>query len=221
MEKGSIIYINYVGKEKASGKVFDTNIEDVAKKSEIYEKTRKYKPLPVIIGAGFLLKGVEEELKKMKVGEKKMIELAPEKAFGVPDPNLRRYFSLKEFLDKNIKPKVGDVLSFGNFRGRVVSIDGGRVLVDFNHPLAGKTVIFEIEIIKEVKAKEERIAAILDIFTGRVEDFEISIVDSSLEIKDKKNLIDGNLMRLIKENIFKWIDGISEIRFVYTFRKEK
>jgi len=221
MEEGSIVYINYIGREKESGRVFDTNIEEEAKKAGIFEASRKYKPLPVIIGARFLLRGVEEELKKMNVGEKRTIELSPENAFGNPDPKLRKYFPIKEFLNKKIEPKVGQVLDFGGYKGRVISVDGGRVLVDFNHPLAGKKVEFEVEILKEVKDTLEKVKAIVDIFTNRAEDFEVELKNGEVKILDKAHRLDHNLMHLISENIFRWIEDVNKVSFIYEFEKRK
>ncbi len=219
MEEGRFVYMNYVGKVKGTNEVFDTNIEEIAKKSGIFDEKRKYKPLPVIIGARFLLPALEEEMKNMKEGEKKLVELPPEKAFGLRDERLKRYFSVKELEARKIEPKVGESISINGITGKILSISGGRVLVDFNHPLAGKTLEFEIEVLKDIKDLLEKIEAIVEIFTGQKENFEIKIKDSEITIVDKNNALMPEGRRVISENIFKWIKEVKKVNFLISFSR--
>ena len=101
IKKGDHVEVDYTGKLK-DGTIFDSSIKEIAKKSKYYDKNRDYKPLGFTVGKGKLIPGFENGVKGMELGEKKEVEIPPEKAYG----------------------KTG------------------------KHPLAGKTLIFEIEVKK-------------------------------------------------------------------------
>ena len=82
MAENRIISVSLTGRDLVTGKVFETTSASVAKYAGIYREGTSYKHATVIIGAGDLLKALDKELAKMKVGEKKVIKLSPEKAFG-------------------------------------------------------------------------------------------------------------------------------------------
>jgi len=81
VEKGDTVRIHYTGSFKG-GKVFDTSYEDKAKKAGVYSRSREYRPLPVIVGAGQVIKGFEEALIGMKLNEEKEVTIPPEKGYG-------------------------------------------------------------------------------------------------------------------------------------------
>ncbi|OYT42424.1 MAG: hypothetical protein B6U78_01300 [Candidatus Aenigmarchaeota archaeon ex4484_224] len=74
MEEGDLVYINYIGKIKESGEIFDTNIEEVAKKANIYNEKLSYKPLPVLIGAKFVFKKIEDTLKEKTIFNERLFK---------------------------------------------------------------------------------------------------------------------------------------------------
>lgn len=157
---GDFILIEYTVRVKETGNVVDTTDEALAKKENIYESGRVYGPVLIVIGKGWINKVVEDAVKEMNVGEEKVVEVPPEKAFGQRDPSKIRTFSLREFRRRNIDVKVGDVLDFGGVKGIVKSISGGRVVVDFNHPLAGKTLVYKIKIVSKLEDITEKIKAL-------------------------------------------------------------
>jgi len=219
MEEGDFILVDYVGRIKDTGIAFEVTNEDVAKKEKVYDPRIKYSPLPVIVGAGFVLKALDDALKEMKVGEKRLVELEPKDAFGERKEDLVKLIPLSYFKDS--EPTVGGYVSLNNFRGRVLSINGGRVKVDFNHPLAGKTLQYEIEILRQVTEMQEKLKCIVNYFTG----LENSLVETKVDgevgevrIKNHQEL-PKNLKDLISEVVFKYIDGIKELRFIDVYNK--
>ena len=82
--KGSLILIDYVAKVKDTEEIFDTTIEEEAKKHSIHESDVKYQPKLVSIGEVSypVLKGLDEALTKTSVGEKLTVEVTPDKGFG-------------------------------------------------------------------------------------------------------------------------------------------
>ena len=81
VEKGDTVRVHYIGSFKG-GKVFDTSYEEKAKKAGVYQRSRDYKPLPVVAGAGQVIKGFDEALLGMKLNEEKEVEIPPEKGYG-------------------------------------------------------------------------------------------------------------------------------------------
>ena len=157
---GDFILIEYTVRVKETGNIVDTTNEELAKKENIYESGRIYGPVLIVIGKGWINKVVEDALREMNVGEEKTIEVPPEKAFGQRDPSKVKTFSLREFRRRNINVKVGDVLDFGGVKGVVKSISGGRVVIDFNHPLAGKTLLYKVKVVAKLEDIKEKIKAL-------------------------------------------------------------
>lgn len=220
MNPGDFVYIDYVGRIKDTKEIFDLTKEDVAKKEGIYNPNYKYKPVPIIIDADFILPGLNDEIKKMKVGEEKKIEIKPEKAFGERNPNLVQSIPLSKFKEQNIKPEIGAVIDIGGLKGRIVSVSGGRVQIDFNHPLAGKTLEYDIKVLKEIKDTKEKIEAIVFYFTSiEKDDIEVSIKENEAEIELKKKdyLLSRSAKELISKTIKKWVKPIERVKFVEVF----
>jgi len=217
MKDGDFVHIDYTLKLKDSGIVFDTTKEDIAKNNNIYNPNVTYKPLPLIIGSNFIFKALEEEIKKMNVGEIRTIEISSEKAFGKRRNDLIVSMPISEFKNRNIEPIVGNFVSINGMNGKIIAISGGRVTIDFNHPLAGKDLIYEIEIKDLIESKEGKVKAIVNYFTGIKEsDIEVSINDKILRIITNKDL-NFEVKKNIAENIRKWIENFEKIEFVSVY----
>ncbi len=112
--------------------------------------------LPVIIGSGELLEDVEKVLEEMKEGESRTLSL--EKPFGERDPKKIVLINIREFRRRGIEPYPGMRVEVNGVPGRVLSVTGGRVQVDLNHPLAGRNVVYELtleKVLEEVEAFEK------------------------------------------------------------------
>ncbi|MEM5790493.1 MAG: FKBP-type peptidyl-prolyl cis-trans isomerase [Candidatus Aenigmatarchaeota archaeon] len=221
MKTGDFVYIDYIGRIKETGEIFDLTKEDIARENGIYDPKFKYRPIPVIVDSDLLIKGLSKALKEMKIGEKKKVEIKASDAFGERKEELIKIVPESIFKEQNIEPTPGYFVSIGGVKGRIISVSGGRVKVDFNHPLAGKTLEYEIEIVKEVKDKEGKIKSIVCYFTGVDED------EINLEFKEKtveisfKSMLDLSLRTkdLISRKIFEWVEGVEELKFVESFKK--
>lgn len=204
MKEGDFIRIDYVGKIIESGEIFDLTREDIAKEKKIYDPRLKYNPVPIIIGANFLVKGLEDELKKMKVGERKKIKVKPEEGFGKRNPELIKLIPLSRF--KKEKPYPGMLINVGNITGRVLSVSGGRVRVDFNHPLAGKTLEYDIEIKEKITEPKEKVKAIIELFLKSTEGVEVKTTEEIVEIKiNKDKEVSRRTKKAIAGMIKKWM----------------
>ncbi|MCD6381365.1 MAG: peptidylprolyl isomerase [Candidatus Aenigmarchaeota archaeon] len=164
MKKGDFVRINFIGRIKDTGEIFDLTYEDIAKKEGIYNEKVVYRPVPIVIGEGFVIKGLDDALLEMNVGEKKKIVVKPDKGFGQRKPDLVKVFPMTFFEEQKINPKPGMVVDFSGMKGKVQSIDGGRVRVDFNNPLAGRELEYEMEIVEKIEKPEEKVKAIFEYF---------------------------------------------------------
>ncbi len=223
MKEGDFIRIDYVGRISESGEIFDLTKESIAKENNIYNSNFKYGPVPVILGAHHVVKGLENKLLEMKVGQKKKIRINPEDALGERKSELIRLIPLSEFKKRDIDPFPGMPIVEGGMRGRVLSVSGGRVRADFNHPLAGKTLEYEIEVKGKIVNAKEKIMAVLELFL-KFEKNEINVRSDKeiLEIKiDEKKDIPKTIKKIIADNIIKWIKNIKKVRFIEEFKSEK
>ncbi len=117
---------------------------------EEIDTTRRGRPATFDIGDGNLLPGFEAALFGMRAGDDAQIELPPDQAFGPANPENVRILDRSRFKDVELEPGV--VVSFaaqeGELPGVVKRVFERTVEVDFNHPLAGRTIIFDVSIIR-------------------------------------------------------------------------
>jgi len=208
LKKNDFVVIDYVG--KINGKIFDVTDENLAKKENIYDSKAKYGPVAIVVGAGHLIKGLDKSLEGKNLGTTYSVHLEPEDAFGKKDSKLIKIMSERSFKDQKIKPQAGMQVSVDGILGTVISVSSGRVIIDFNHPLAGKSVDYEITIHKLIEDIPTKIKSLLEIYTNQ-SDFEINLNDGKAIIKCKFKLPD-DLKKLLSEDIKKYID-IKEIEF--------
>lgn len=149
LQKGDFILVDYTAKVKETGEVFDTTIEEVAKKERLYKEGEIYEPKLVVVGEGWVLKALDESFANMEVGKQSTVEIPPDKAFGPRDPEKVRRVPLRHLTDKGITPTIGMRVEYDGKLATVRAIGAGRILLDFNPPLAGKTLVYEVTVKKE------------------------------------------------------------------------
>ena len=171
-KEGDFVLINYTTKVVDDGeeRVIDTTIEEIAKKAGIYDPRRRYEPYPVIVGKSKLIDAVDEALRSMEVGERKTIEAPPEKAYGPRDQRLVRRVPIKYFARYGRVPRVGEEIEMeveGRvLRGKVVNVTQRFVHIDFNHPLAGKVLKIDLEVVEKIEDDKEKARILVARVTG-------------------------------------------------------
>ncbi|WP_205952632.1 FKBP-type peptidyl-prolyl cis-trans isomerase [Pantoea stewartii] len=119
----------------------------------VAESTRASgKPALFRLGDGSLSGALEQALLGLKAGDKHQFSLAPEEAFGGVSPDLIQYFSRRDFNEAG-EPEIGAIMLFTGMGGSempgvIREINGDSITVDFNHPLAGHRVQFDIEVLE-------------------------------------------------------------------------
>ncbi|MBY9012929.1 MAG: peptidylprolyl isomerase [Candidatus Lokiarchaeota archaeon] len=222
--KGDFILLNYTAKIKETGEIFDTTFEEIAKKEELYKEGEIYEPKLIVIGEGWVLKPLDESLLSMKLGKSQIVEISPEKAFGQRDPEKVKRIPLKHLISKGKNPVIGMRVEYNEKMAIVRSIGAGRVLLDFNPPLAGKTLIYDAVIAEKINAKKQKVGALVHrrIPLADQTKFIITLKENTLTINMPEDTFYIEGIQIAKRGIAmdtqRLLSEISEINFVETFK---
>ncbi len=156
METGDFIEINYVGRIKQTGEIFDLTDESVAAEEGIPENN-VLPTVKVVVGAKQIVPGLDDALREMSVGEKRTVEVSAENGFGNRSSDNIKKYSKRVFNEQGVNAAKGDFVDIDGRKGKVLFASSGRVMVDFNHPLAGKDLVYDVEIVKQIDDEEQKI----------------------------------------------------------------
>ena len=224
--KGSLILVDYTSKVKDSGEVFETTIEAEAKKHSLHDPTIKYQPKLVSVGESWVVKGLDEALGKTSVGDKKTVEISPDKGFGERDAGKVRMIPLRKLGEDAEKVSIGDTVEIDNKKGVVRFIGSGRVQIDYNHRFAGKTVLYDINVLKELKTDDEKASGILKRYLP-VQDDKISFkkTGNTLDITIPEEMFRADGLHAIKHfvqtDVFKFIPALEQLNFIESHTNKK
>jgi FKBP-type peptidyl-prolyl cis-trans isomerase 2 len=199
LEKGDFIEIEFSATLK-DGQLVDTTKKEEAKKAGLKEDS--IKPLIICLGNDMLIPGLEEDVLNKELGKDFSVEVKAEKAFGKRHPQLIQMVSVKNFHEQKINPEKGMQFSLDGRMATILSNSGGRVLLDFNNPLAGKEIIYNYKILRKVDKKEEQLDAMQEFFFKRK--FDSKLEGDSAKIKvDKEFFPLFEIMKKRFEDILK------------------
>jgi FKBP-type peptidyl-prolyl cis-trans isomerase SlyD len=176
LEKGDFITLSYTG--SIAGVIFDTTDEDIAKEAQIHTPGALYGPVTVCVGSHHVIVGLDEALEGKEVEEEGEIDVPPDKGFGPHDNDKIEAFNKNSFKEK---PKKGMTLKVPDKgEGTVIDLIGNRVLIDFNHPFAGKELHYWFRIESQVTDTEDKVKGLIRLYAGR--DMDTSFSDGTLTI---------------------------------------
>lgn len=184
IQKNDFIEIEFTG--KANDEIFDTTNKKEAEQMNSEIDIKNIKPIIVSVGNQMLLKGFDDELEGKEINKKYSIHILPEKAFGKRDPSMIKTIPMRVFKEKNMNPVRGMVLQLDNYVAKVLSVSGGRVIVDFNNPLAGKEIDYDFKIIKKIDNIDDKINSLQDFFFKQRFEFNINEKNKKVIFKDEK-----------------------------------
>ncbi|MCB9358968.1 peptidylprolyl isomerase [Candidatus Woesearchaeota archaeon] len=176
LNKNDFIEVEYTGKTKEEGFIFDTTDEKTAKSEGLGNENIKYGPVKICIGQGQIIKGIDKQLEGKEVGKEYTFEVEPEDAFGKKNAQLVQLISTAKFKKANIQPQPGLQVNIDDQIGIIKTVSGGRTLVDFNHPLSGKTVVYQLKILSKIDDKIKHVEILLDAML-QMEETKASIAD--------------------------------------------
>ncbi|MGQ9514008.1 MAG: FKBP-type peptidyl-prolyl cis-trans isomerase [Thermoproteota archaeon] len=226
IKDGSFVLLDYVATVKETNEVFSTTREE-AKKAGLFRAGEEYEPSLLIVGSAWFPRGLEESLTGHEKGEQLTIELAPEKAYGLRDASKIKSYPLRKFRNMNSKLQPGARVEIDNRIGVIRSIGAGRVQVDFNLPLAGKTLIYMVEIKDVIEGTVPKVLALLHrrIPSIPIEKFNVRFEGGNvtIEMPNEAFLIEG--LQIIKRALFndvaKFLPEVKEVVFVERYVKEE
>ncbi len=203
INKEDFVEIEYTGKIKEDNIVFDTTDEKVAKENNLFNKSYDYGPVIVCVGKEQVLKGIDESIIGKDAGNSYKIDLKPEQGFGKKDAKLIQLIPTNKFKKQNIQPVPGLQVNLDGLFGVIKTVSGGRTLVDFNHPLSGKELSYDIKINRLVTDNAEKIKGFLRLAFG-ITDCEVALEGEKAKIQLKTKLeekITGEIGKKISEVI--------------------
>ncbi len=173
IEAGDLVMAEFSGWIQDSDELFDTTDEALAKEKDIFDEKMVYGPQPLIVGKGRLFPGLDEHMLKAEVGKEYELVIPPEKGAGPRDPKLVELHPMREFLKQDIEPHVGMEVTVRNRRATIVAMTAGRVRIDFNNKLAGRTLKYKYKIVRKPSKPKEIAEMLLKMSYGTADGFDI------------------------------------------------
>ena len=223
IQKSDFVIIDYTGKVKETGEVFDTTSEEIAKENKLYKQGDIYEPKLVVVGEGWVLKSLDEALLTFKLNKKETVEVPPENAFGNRDPEKVKLVPIRRLVARGLTPRLGAQIEYDKKLATVRTMGSGRVTLDFNPPLAGKTLVYDVTVEKQLKTDEEKISALIHrrIPVIEVEKFKLKTTASSLTVNmpDEAFYVEGIQLakRGIAMDIQRFVPALTTVEFVESF----
>jgi peptidylprolyl isomerase len=227
IQKGSFVLLDYTGRVKETGDVFDTTSEEEAKKRGLRRPGGLFEPQLVVVGEGWVVKGLDEALPEMEIGKPATVEVPPEKGLGQRDPSKMRLIPLRRFTARDVNPQPGMEVDVDGRPAVVRTVGAGRVQVDFNPPLAGRTLVYEATVKAILEKPEDRIKALIHrrIPSAPLEKFDTHLEGGALRITipEEAFLTEGlqYAKRGIASDIERFLPEVQETTFIETFTRPK
>ena len=225
IKKGDFLLINYTLKVKESGETVGTTLETVAKETKLFRGEERYEPFFVIVGEGWVPKGLDEAFTGLDLGKASTIELPPEKAYGVRDPKKVRLVPLRKFRADGLTPVPGLQVNVDGKTAQVRAVGAGRVQVDYNHPFAGRTLIYNLTVEKQIETEEEKIRNLIHRQISSVDQqkFAVKVADDRLEVElpEEAFFLEGLqvVKRTLTADVEKFLPKFEIVVFVESFKK--
>jgi len=182
---GDIITLDfdaYIVNADGTEELFDTTNADHAKAGDIFNEKATYEPIVTVVGQGRVVPGLDRSFKGAPIGEKVSVTIPPSEGAGERQPNMVEIFSVREIQKQDIDPEPGMRVQIKNRIGTITSMTSGRVRVDFNDPLAGKTLKYDYTVHRKAVTPEERALGIVEADFGSSAGFAASVKGETLDL---------------------------------------
>ena len=162
IEEGQFVELDYTARIADEDTVFDTTKEDVAKEHGLSQSdNHSFEPMVVCLGEGHIIQGLDEDLIGKEIGSYDL-HIEAERAFGKKNPELLQIIPEKKFKEQDMNPRPGLEINVDGEYGVVKKVGGGRVVVDFNHPLSGKDILYDVEVLRIVEDAKEQAESLIN-----------------------------------------------------------
>lgn len=223
-EKGDFILIDYIGKVAETGEVFETTIEDIAKKEGMYAEGSLYEPRLTVIGEGWVLKALDESLPNLELNKPATVEIPPEKGFGNRDPEKVKLYPVRRLTTRGVTPRIGMRLEVDGRLATIRTIGSGRVQLDFNPPLAGRTLVYEVTVKNKLESAMDKILALIHrrIPVVDISKFDVAIEQDAISVNLPEDAFYIEGLQLSKRGVFvdvqKFFSDVKTVKFIEVFK---
>jgi peptidylprolyl isomerase len=225
IEEGDFILVEMTGRTMETDEVFDTTDEELAKTEDIHEEGKTYGPKLVVVGEGWILKGLDDRLAGLKLEETAEVEIPAEEAFGERSPENVRTVPFRVLRSKGVNPVIGQQIELDGRSAVVRSIGAGRVQLDYNHPLAGRKIVYHVKSTVKYESDEDKIRALLGRrFLGIDLDlFKLKKLKTKVKIEIPDEIFFGENIQIAKRgvalDIQRYYEDVTEVEYTEVIKR--
>ena len=225
VNKGDFIKVELTGSSVETGEVFETTSEEVAQESGLWEENRTFEPRLVIVGDGYVLRGLDERLPGTPFDEEVEIEIPPEEAFGERNPADVQMVPFRVLRSKGINPYVGAELEIDGRPAIIRSVGAGRVQVDYNHRLAGRQIVYKLKVVEHVSDDKDKMRALIGRrFLGiDTAEFALKKTKKKLRIGIPDQIVFGENIQIAKRGValdlLRYFEELEELEYYESIKR--
>ena len=225
VNKGDFIFMELTGRAQETGEIIDTTDEELAREEGVHNEERQYGPRLVIVGDGYVLRGLDQRLPGTKFDEEVEIEIPPAEAFGERNAALVQMIPFRVLRSKGVNPMVGAELEIDGRPATIRSVGAGRVQVDYNHPLAGRNIVYSVKVTDHVEADKKKIEALIGRrFLGIEPDkFTVKKTKKKLRLGVPDEIFFGENIQIAKRglalDLLRYFEQYEEVEFYETVKR--
>lgn len=204
IKQNDFIEIEYTGKTKEDELVFDTTSPEIAKENGFDQQSMPSGPKIVCVGQGQLIPGLDKDLEGKEEGKEYTVEIIPEDGFGKKSAKNVQLVPTKQFYKQNINPMPGLQVNIDDSMGVIKTVTGGRTMVDFNHPLASKELLYDYKVNRIVTDTKEKAESFLKNSIGLPAETEFNEGKLTLKLQfalpdEIKNQLETKIKEVVPE----------------------
>jgi len=225
VNKGDFIKVEMTGSSVETGEVFETTSEEAAQESGMWEENRTYEPRLVIVGDGYVLRGLDERLPGTPFDEEIEIEIPPEEAFGERNPADVQMVPFRVLRSKGINPYVGAELEIDGRPAIIRSVSAGRVQVDYNHRLAGRKIVYKLKVVEHIEDDKDKMRALIGRrFLGvDTAEFKLKKTKKKLRIGIPDQIFFGENIQIAKRGValdlLRYFEELEEVEYYESIKR--
>jgi len=223
--EGDFVLVEMTGRAVETDEIFDTTDEELAKEGGIHDEDRTYGPKLVVVGEGYVLKGLDDRLPGLKLEETAEVEIPPEEAFGERSPENVRTLPFRILRSKGVNPVIGQQIELDGRSAVVRSVGAGRVQLDYNHPLAGRKIVYHVKATVRYEGDEEKIRALIGRrFLGvDLDKFKLKMLKKKVRIQIPEEIFFGENIQIAKRGVAldvqRYFEDVDEVEYTEVIQR--
>jgi FKBP-type peptidyl-prolyl cis-trans isomerase 2 len=223
--QGDFVLVEMTGRAVETDEIFDTTDEELAKEEGIHDENRTYGPKLVVVGEGYVLKGLDDRLPGLKLGETAEVEIPPEEAFGERSPESVRTVPYRILRSKGVNPVIGQQIELDGRSPVVRSVGAGRVQLDYNHPLAGRKIVYHVKATTRYEGDEDKIRSLIGRrFLGvDLDKFKLKMLKKKVRIQIPDEIFFGENIQIAKRGVAvdvqRYFEDVDEVEYTEVIQR--